>query len=112
MDKASLLQFCRYYHGEDECPDDILHSLRGYLFWMSEKMWVEEGCDQSSRIFGIKCSLDDESMMLRDAPRTSLNIPFDLRCILFEILCHYGDVDPMQLVGDFDQLAEEYFTQV
>lgn len=35
-----MLKFCRYYKGEDVCPEDITKNKDSYL-WHYEKMWVE-----------------------------------------------------------------------
>ena len=38
MDKSDAIKFCRYYHGENDCPfrDDERATL-----WKIERMWVE-----------------------------------------------------------------------
>lgn len=58
----NLLQFCRYYKGEDECP---LKDNYQRMFWYYEKDWtqmVESGQTEISETFlneYVRCGLTD-----------------------------------------------------
>ena len=41
MKKEELIKQCRYYKGEEECPDSIESVELGILFWIGEKDFVE-----------------------------------------------------------------------
>lgn len=95
MKKEELLKICKYYKGETECPSKFINS-RASLFWESEKLWVEkEGeAQRSSIILLVECGLSDEHIQLARKPADFLDIPLELRAIMFELLCRYSDIDP------------------
>lgn len=108
--KKDLLAKCRFYKGETECPSQFLNS-RASLFWESEKLWIDNGGDaqQSSIILLVKSGLSDEHMQLARKPADFLDVPLDLRAIMFELLCHYSDVAPKDEASFFlDVVLPEY----
>ena len=81
----NLLEYCRYYKGEDECPEDISKDENGSS-WFYEKLWVqsddfrdEKGYNTTGYIdYGLKdFNVDD-------------GVPITLKALLFNRYCHWS----------------------
>ena len=79
-----LIQYCRYYKGEEECPE----SYNGTDFdnvWFYEKVWAnsetdrdEKGCNTTEYItYGMKEFNADDG------------VPITLKALLFNRYCHW-----------------------
>lgn len=110
MKKNELLAQCRFFKGEDFCPAKF-DTPRGSLFWESERSWVAAAgeADHSLVLALVECGLSDEHMQLARKPSEFVNIPLDLRAIMFVNLCHYSGNSPMHEARFFlDVVLPEY----
>ena len=112
MTKEELMQYCRYYKGEEEIPFEKLEQGRSYFFWMAEWMWVKDGgtISEGMLALAVNCGLTDEQMLLNGMPRKFVDIPFSLRCYLFEEYCRQSYDDPSVLADYFSRLLNEYLS--
>lgn len=111
MKRKELLAKCRYYTGANNCPRKTERENRGYLFWISERMWVlgNGQAPKESLRFLANCGLSDESMQLAHKPAEYLEIPLDLRAYMFENFCRYSDNSPADDAKFFaDTVLREY----
>ena len=83
-----LLEHCRYYKGEKECPKDDKNSL----FWWYEFDWIEKMSKDNSDIsdmleYYIRAGLSTFQMFD--------NTPITLKALLFNRYSHWtmGDID-------------------
>lgn len=82
MNRNDYLKFCRYYHGEKECP----YKGDKALFWGYELAWIE-----------MSLSKDDAlGNMLEEYIRAGLgqfemqdDTPATLKAVLFNRFCHW-----------------------
>lgn len=98
MMQEELIKQCRFYKGESECPDEMKHYIRGYLFWNAEQLWVSQHgiADASSILFLVNCGLSDEDLLLRQCDEAIIDISLDLRAIMFQLFCRYSDISPLE----------------
>ena len=93
--RAALLSRCKFYKGEDECPDGTF-----FLGWACEEAWV------SSLLSGATSPVDDAVALFRRLgfPDDSLfkdGTPVAVQALLFERFCHTSDSDPLFLTESF-----------
>lgn len=80
-----LIEYCRYYKGEEECPENISKDRNGSL-WFYEKVWAtaeshrDENCDDILEYihYGLKDFNDDDG------------VPITLKALLFNRYCHWS----------------------
>lgn len=90
-----LIKHCRYYKGEDDCPEDISKVGNG-LLWEYEQFWVirdefrdEKGYNTTGYIYyGLKDFNADDG------------VPITLKALLFNRYCHW--------CGGYGNDAEEF----
>lgn len=86
MNKSDAIKFCRYYHGEGDCP--FRNGERATL-WKIERAWVERMASGKTEIIEdaineyIRCGLGEFQM--RD------NVPISLKAVLFNRFCKYNE---------------------
>lgn len=101
MEKQDLLQFCKYYKGEENSP---FQGTEGVL-WGVEKTWVafslntEKGFDYLS-----KCLNEYLSCGLRDFEQFD-DIPVSLKAVLFNRFEQWDEG------GDFKEFYRKYYTR-
>lgn len=86
MNKSDAIKFCRYYHGEDNCPfrDDDRSAL-----WKIERSWLERMINGDTEMIEnavneyVGYGLGDFQM--RD------EVPISLKAVLFNRFCKYND---------------------
>lgn len=102
MTDKDAKKFCRYYHGENECPfryDDERATL-----WRIERMWVERMvADDTNHIeeaIGEYVGYGLGEFRMRD------NVPLSLKALLFNRFCKYNErVD----VAGFKVFYQKYY---
>lgn len=80
-----LIKYCRYYKGEEFCPEDISKDENESL-WYYEQLWVkrdelrdEKGYNTTGYIdYGLKDINDDDG------------VPITLKALLFNRYCHWS----------------------
>lgn len=86
MNKQDAIKFCRYYHGESECPfkDDECSTL-----WKIERAWAErmttgntEQIEEAVSEY-VACGLGEFQM--HDG------VPISLKAVLFNRFCKYEE---------------------
>ena len=113
MTRDDAIKYCRYYHGEKECPKRLIEKNRGYLFWVAERMWVEseDKTDTELLTLAVNCELTDEQMLLNGVSSKLIDIPFNLRCYLFSEYCRHSDIDPLLIANAFvEKILNEYLS--
>lgn len=101
MEKQDLLQFCKYYKGEEESPYQGTENA----LWGIEKTWVafslnaEKGFDYLS-----KCLNEYLSCGLRDFEQFD-DTPVSLKAVLFNRFEQWDEG------GDFKEFYRKYYTQ-
>ena len=91
-----LLEHCRYYKGEKECPKDDKNAL----FWWYEFDWIEKMSKDNSDIsdmleYYIRAGLSTFQMFD--------NTPITLKALLFNRYSHW-------IMGDIDGFKKWYLT--
>lgn len=87
MDKEDAISFCRYYHGESECPfKDVERST----LWKIEGMWTDKITS------GIAVDILDRALQEYISYglgefQMSDGVPISLKAILFNRLMKYND---------------------
>lgn len=96
MMNNELIAKCRFYKGEDSCPDNVSRVRRGRMFWRVEQQWVADKgqADDSALSLLREFNLDDASLKKEGDSASSLKVPQNLRAVLFKYLCHYSDESP------------------
>lgn len=86
MNDNNFIKFCRYYHGESECP--FTDAERSTL-WIIERAWVErmtagntEQIEEAVSEY-VACGLGEFQM--RDG------VPISLKAVLFNRFCKYEE---------------------
>lgn len=96
MDKlTSLIAKCKYYKGEEDCPDGV-----PFTSWECEEMYVrhmaigDHGFFKSDVDFYCKFGLDK-------VPELNDDNPIEVKALMFERFCHNSDNDPKTLARYF-----------
>ena len=85
--KEDLIQFCRYYKGEKECPKNV-----DSKFWEYEKVWVElsENPKEGSINFDTISSWIDDYIRAKLGQFESTDgVPATLKALLFNRYTHW-----------------------
>lgn len=84
-----LLKYCRYYKGEEECPEENTKNNNSYL-WYYEKMWVENPAFRDE-------SFDPDNINFYEYKNAGLidfnlndNVPVTLKALLFNRYGHWS----------------------
>lgn len=95
VSKSSLLAKCKYYKGEEECPDGV-----PFTSWECEEMYVRHMAIGDKDFFksdvDFYCNLGlDKVLELND------DNPIEVKALMFERFCHNSDNDPELLAKYF-----------
>ncbi len=88
-DADKYIQSCRYYHGEENCPESIKQLPAGEGIWFYEKRWVEfnlEGEDHQPDI-------DEYNAYGMSDFSTDDGVPVSLKALLFNRYYRGGYVE-------------------
>lgn len=87
MNKQDAIKFCRYYHGESECPfkDDERSTL-----WMIEIMWTEKITRDIAEDF-LDRALQEYIAYGLGEFQIHDGVPISLKAVLFNRLCKYEE---------------------
>lgn len=101
--KAALLKRCRFYKGEENCPDDIF-----FWGWECESIWVHCLLDNDTKTLDDAVSffrklIDQSDQLFKDGT------PIAVQSLLFERFCHQSDDDPMYHVESFRRYYAKYW---
>lgn len=100
MNKEELIQSCRYYKGEEECPE----STKNQLFWDYEKKWVEDNLNNNESVESWRKTV--ERKQLGDFA-TMHNVPETLVGLLYNRFMHWGS--GYETTDDFYHWMEEQY---
>lgn len=86
MDNKDTIKFCRYYHGESECPfEDAEHST----LWKIERAWAERmtigHTEQIEEAIIEYVTYGLGEFQMRDG------VPISLKAVLFNRFCKYEE---------------------
>lgn len=95
--KKNLIQFCRYYKGEDENP-----YKDGYdaAFWDYERAWVEHNFIDKGRDI-LADYVDDFSRAGLALFEMADDTPASLKALLFNRFCHWRSASMIECVEPF-----------
>ena len=85
MIRKNLIEFCRYYKGEEECPKGMKES-----FWNYEKKWVELSMNSDDLLGNM--IYDYIAYGLREFEQMD-NTPVSLKSLLFNRYSHFNRID-------------------
>lgn len=80
----NLLKHCRYYKGEDDCPESISNAGDCSL-WFYERVWVMQESHRDEKDFD---TLEYIRYGLKDF-NTDDGTPITLKALLFNRYCHW-----------------------
>lgn len=80
----TLLQNCRYYHGEAECPFQKTPTV---CFWQAERAWINPGSERNE--MGIPVFINTALQAYFDAGLSVFNLDDDTPISLKAVLFHY-----------------------
>ena len=84
-----FIQYCRYYHGEETCPEHIKPLPAGESLWFYEMRWVQFNLDGED----LQLDLDEYSAYgMSDFSRDD-GVPVSLKAILFNRYYQGGYVE-------------------
>lgn len=86
MDKKSLLDLCRYYKGEEHCPENVAP-----IFWEYERAWVGFTLAKSPVLNSMTLEYYDYG--LSDFSKND-DVPFTLKALLFNRHAQASHPDP------------------
>ena len=78
-DAKNYIQYCRYYHGEENCPESIEQLPAGKALWFYEKRWVEFNMEGED----LHWELDEFNAYGMSDFSTDDGVPVSLKAILF-----------------------------
>ena len=98
---AALIAKCKFYKGEEDCPDGI-----PFICWECEEMYVEQLVSGNGSFFkdvvDFYCQLG-----LDKVPELKDDNPIEVKALMFERFCHNSDSDPKSLAKSFPK----YYTK-
>ena len=78
-DAQTYIEYCRYYHGEENCPESIKQLPAGETLWFYEKRWVDFNMgDEDFQIWLDEYNAYGMSDFSKDD-----GVPVSLKAILF-----------------------------
>ena len=100
--KKRLLERCRFYKGEEDCPkDDTL------LGWEVEEMWVNSLLKSDTK--PIDDAIASFRKLVPAEPLYKDGTPEAVQALLFERYCHNCDTDPLVLGSTFSRFYAMYW---
>ena len=84
MEAAELIKQCRYYHGEDKCPESLKALKHGELIWFYEMKWVQFLLQGDS----LDWALDEYNAFGMSGFSLNDGVPISLKAILFNRYYH------------------------
>ena len=78
-DSKTYIQYCRYYHGEETCPESIKQLPAGEGIWFYEMKWVEFKLNGKD----FQLWLDEYNAYGMSDFSTHDGVPVSLKAILF-----------------------------
>lgn len=101
MNKKDLIQFCKYYQGEKECP----YQGTNGVIWDWEKSWVELSVDDDKGAFLLSSFLDEYIFCgMKDFQKYD-DIPITLKALAFNRFNQWDEG------GDFKEFYKKYFAE-
>ena len=106
MTKAELLQYCRYYDGTEDNRETDGES---YLFWNSERAWVEWNLNERANREYLTLMLDFYDTAGLTNYETNDDTPKSLKALLFDRFC-YGTLTPLKVLSEsFKTFYKEHY---
>ena len=100
MNKEELIQSCRYYKGEEKCPEHT----KNWLFWDYEKKWVEDYLNNNESVESWRNTV--KKNQLGDFA-TKHHVPDTLVGLLYNRFMHWGS--GYETTDDFYHWMEEHY---
>ena len=88
-DPKTYIQYCRYYHGEENCPENIKRLPAGEALWFYEKRWVDFNMEGED----FQLWLDEYNGYGMSDFSTDDGVPVSLKAILFNRYNNGGHVE-------------------
>ena len=107
--EQSLIRLCRYYRGEDDCPQGV-----SKLIWGYEKAWVEFNIRASKSASGSDAAyLKSIEREYNDSGLKYFEImddtPGSLKALLFNRFCHWDSGSMRECVEPFKKWYLKYY---
>ena len=88
-DTEEFVKYCRYYHGEENCPESIKRLPAGEGLWFYEKRWVEFNLDGEN----FQIWLDEYNAYGMSDFSAEDGVPVSLKVLLFNRFYRGGYVE-------------------
>lgn len=93
--KAALLSRCRFYKGEEKCPNGV-----NFFGWECEELYVH--CLMSGKYEPLNATVSFfRSVGLDKEPALQDGTPIEVQALLFNRFCYQSEVDPIELAKPF-----------